>query len=200
MQVRSADGNIGSIGCWQKYAAQHSSRFQVSKIVLLFSVQLFRIMWIEFYCNKLITICWRLQSSKCHGSMFGQWSSARYAKIPQNVTIHNARRSISTDVECSWGHDDCGRFETGLWFDESAKNWSGKYHGRDRLSLWMWLESVEFAFRFRLQIEEILDLLRLNKAGDTMGHRLSGGERKRLSIALELVNNPPVIFLDEPTT
>lgn len=51
-----------------------------------------------------------------------------------------------------------------------------------------------------LQVDEIIQMLRLHKARETVTERLSGGERKRVSIALELLNNPPVIFLDEPTT
>lgn len=49
-------------------------------------------------------------------------------------------------------------------------------------------------------VDEIIHLLRLEKAMDTECSRLSGGELKRLSIAQELVDNPPVLFLDEPTT
>lgn len=51
-----------------------------------------------------------------------------------------------------------------------------------------------------VQIDEILETLRLENAQHTFIENISGGERKRLSIALELVNNPPIIFLDEPTT
>lgn len=49
------------------------------------------------------------------------------------------------------------------------------------------------------QIEQILKTLRLSKTHQTRVKYLSGGECKRLSIALELIDNPAVLFLDEPT-
>lgn len=49
-------------------------------------------------------------------------------------------------------------------------------------------------------VNELLDVLNLTMVRDTMLGSLSGGERKRVSIGVELIGNPSLLFLDEPTS
>ena len=48
--------------------------------------------------------------------------------------------------------------------------------------------------------DELLDLVGLADAADRRVSRLSGGQKRKLDLALGLVGNPELLFLDEPTT
>lgn len=72
-------------------------------------------------------------------------------------------------------------------------------------------EAIDFAARLRFsrdvslhdrsqRVNEVIHDLGLNERADLRIDRLSGGQRKRVSVALEMLTKPPVLYLDEPTS
>lgn len=54
--------------------------------------------------------------------------------------------------------------------------------------------------RKTLPTRTLIQLVDLGEKKDTRSKQLSGGQKQRLSVALALVNDPDIVFLDEPTT
>ncbi|KDA41429.1 FHA domain-containing protein [Frankia sp. BMG5.23] len=52
----------------------------------------------------------------------------------------------------------------------------------------------------RTRVDEVLAELGLTQHANTQVSRLSGGQRKRTSVALELLTRPTLLYLDEPTS
>lgn len=71
--------------------------------------------------------------------------------------------------------------------------------GRENLTMVGRLYHLPFAEALA-RSAELLRTFGLEKAADRQLKTYSGGMRRRLDLAAALVNNPPILFLDEPTT
>jgi len=70
----------------------------------------------------------------------------------------------------------------------------------DKLTVAELIVTFAALYNRRVNVDRMLaDVQLTEKAGNT-AKELSGGQRQRLSIAAALVNDPKVLFLDEPTT
>jgi len=62
------------------------------------------------------------------------------------------------------------------------------------------LELFSGFYKHSVSVDEILEMLALKESRKVLVKNLSGGQQQRLSVAMALINDPDIAFLDEPTT
>lgn len=70
----------------------------------------------------------------------------------------------------------------------------------DKLTVYETLKLFGSFYERSLSPEMLLDMVNLESKTEARTDELSGGQQQRLAIALALVNDPELVFLDEPTT
>lgn len=62
------------------------------------------------------------------------------------------------------------------------------------------VEHVAGFFPDPRDVDEVIDVVGLHERASARNARLSGGQRRRLDVALGIIGRPELLFLDEPTT
>ena len=124
---------------------------------------------------------------------------------------NGAGKTTTVEILEGFRHRDSGEVRV-LDFDPSTKGHAGQ-QWRDRIGIVLQstsdagdltvLESVShFATYYENPKDprEVIELVGLTEKSDALGRTLSGGQRRRLDVALGIIGNPELLFLDEPTT
>lgn len=62
------------------------------------------------------------------------------------------------------------------------------------------LELFSSFYKYSVPVDDMLELLALKDSRKVLVKNLSGGQQQRLSVAMALINDPDIAFMDEPTT
>jgi len=84
------------------------------------------------------------------------------------------------------------REEAGILFQKTAL--------QDFLTVRQCVALFRGLYTHGLEVEEVIRICALEKLAGRDARKLSGGQQQRLLLAIALVNDPAVLFLDEPTT
>ena len=124
---------------------------------------------------------------------------------------NGAGKTTTVEILEGFRDRDSGEVEV-LGFDPAAKGRAGQAW-RDRIGIVLQstndagdltvYESVShFAKYYKnpKNSKDVIELVGLTEKSDALGRTLSGGQRRHLDVALGIIGNPELIFLDEPTT
>ena len=131
------------------------------------------------------------------GECFGLLGPNGAGKTTTIEILEGLLRADAGTVEVlgqSWGrgHDLELRERLGIQLQEA------KF--QDKLTVLETVELFRSFYRRGPEPEEVIRIVQLEEKRDAWVGKLSGGQRQRLSLAVALVNEPDVLFLDEPTT
>ncbi len=124
---------------------------------------------------------------------------------------NGAGKTTSVEILAGFRERDAGSVSV-LGFDPATKGDAGRAW-RNRIGIVLQTASDAGSFKVReivkhfsafyanpRDVDQVIESVGLSAKRDSLVLELSGGQRRRLDVALGIIGNPELLFLDEPTT
>jgi len=161
--------------------------------------------------SKVISVAGLRKSYGSNSAVDGLDLEIEQGEIFALLGPNGAGKTTTVEILEGFRDRDAGQVRV-LDFDPATKGSAGQ-QWRDRIGIVLQstqdagdLSVYESVSHFATYYEnpkdpsEVIELVGLTDKSDALARTLSGGQRRRLDVALGIIGNPELLFLDEPTT